>query len=466
MNANKDDRWFSFSGFSLVEGHRIKKARMSFPPPSEKQARVLWLSVTALSISVFLALIGLLLWGVGWVIGKLSAVLLPLAIAGVVAYLLDPVVDFFEKKRIPRTGSILLVFFIAILIVLGLLGTVVPKLIIQTGNLVEDIPDYSRRMHQKLNHFLEEQSIEFRIPWIFTEKEGASGGGPEEGIAAGQTNESPTNAVAGANQEEAVQTNGISEATAPDAARSPPADSRESGNGIQWDSEFTQKLISWVTAALPKIGSWIAEQASHVASWAGLVVGLALVPVYSFYFLQEKKGIQKHWSAYLPLQESKAKDEVVFVLREINNCLITFFRGQVLVAACVGILLAIGFSLVGLNYALLLGVLAGILSIVPYLGVMLSIIPAVTLAIVQFGDWLHPILVLVVFVLVQMAEGLVISPKIMGDRVGLHPLTIIIAVMIGTALMGGILGGVLAIPLTAALRTLMFRYVWKKRREV
>jgi predicted PurR-regulated permease PerM len=72
-------------------------------------------------------------------------------------------------------------------------------------------------------------------------------------------------------------------------------------------------------------------------------------------------------------------------------------------------------------------------------------------------------MVLGIFSLVQALEGFVISPKIMGDRVGLHPLTIIIAVMVGTTLMGGILGGILAIPLTAALRVLMFRYIWKKR---
>jgi predicted PurR-regulated permease PerM len=89
-------------------------------------------------------------------------------------------------------------------------------------------------------------------------------------------------------------------------------------------------------------------------------------------------------------------------------------------------------------------------------------VPALVLATVQFQDWLHPLLVLAIFGTVQAVEGLFISPKIIGDRVGLHPLTIIVAVMIGTTLLGGILGGVLAIPLTAALRVLMFRYVWKK----
>src|SRR5436190_21578503 len=88
---------------------------------------------------------------------------------------------------------------------------------------------------------------------------------------------------------------------------------------------------------------------------------------------------------------------------------------------------------------------------------------ALVIAFVQFGDWLHPLLVLAVFAVVQTLEGLLIWPKIMGDRVGLHPLTIIIAVMVGTTLLGGLLGGILAIPLTAALRVVMFRYVWKKR---
>ena len=74
-----------------------------------------------------------------------------------------------------------------------------------------------------------------------------------------------------------------------------------------------------------------------------------------------------------------------------------------------------------------------------------------------------PALVILVFLVVQSAEGLVISPKIIGDRVGLHPLTIMLAVVVGTTLMGGIIGGVLAIPLTAVLRTLMFRYIWKRR---
>jgi predicted PurR-regulated permease PerM len=85
---------------------------------------------------------------------------------------------------------------------------------------------------------------------------------------------------------------------------------------------------------------------------------------------------------------------------------------------------------------------------------------------IQFRDWTHPLIVLGLAVVVKLLEDLVISPKIIGGRVGLRPLTIILAVMIGTTLLGGFLGALLAIPLTAALRTLMFRYVWTREHAI
>ncbi len=210
------------------------------------------------------------------------------------------------------------------------------------------------------------------------------------------------------------------------------------------------------------MGSWLLETAVKGASGFGLLAGLALIPVYAFYFLLEQRGIESHWKDYLPLQDSRAKDEMVFVLEAIQQYLVAFFRGQVLVALCDAVLYTIGFLIVGVNYAFLLGFAAVLLTMIPFLGAIVICVTALTLAFVQYGDWQHPPLVLGVFAVVQSLEGLVISPKIMGGRVGLHPLAIIIAVMTGTTLLGGILGGILAIPLAAALRVILFRYVWKK----
>ena len=391
---------------------------MAYPPPTEKQAKILWTSVTALAVGVLLALIALLTLGVGWVVNALSSVLIPLAIAGVIAYLLDPIVDWFQKKRgFKRQNAIILVFCIAVLLVGGVVGSVVPSLISQVSELTTEFPKQTKKFQLSVSSIV------------------------NMGDPAKPTNTS-TNAPA-----------------KPDWFEMP----REWIKNVGVTNE---KVREFMVDAVAKISAWGLEQLKKVMSLFGFLAGLALVPVYVFYFLLEKRGIKQNWTDYLPVHESRVKEEIVFVLHSINDCLIVFFRGQVLVAMCVGALLTTGFLVIGLEYAILLGVMAGLLSIIPYLGVALSIIPAFVLSMIQFvpdDGWLKPILVLVVFAAVQTMEGLFISPKIIGDRVGLHPLTIIVAVMVGTTLLGGIMGGVLAIPLTAALRTVMFRYVWKDR---
>jgi predicted PurR-regulated permease PerM len=374
---------------------------MALPPPTVRQARVLWFCLTALAVGVFLGLMGLLVMGVGLVLKALSGVLLPLAIAGVLAYILDPVVDYLEARERGRGRAIVMVFGLGIVLVALMLATVLPQLIFQIGELVARIPDYAEDLNRNLNNWMHWGWIQ-RLP-------------------------------------EGLRPLSVWEAHGP-------------------------AMQEWVAQAIPVITGWGLAQFGRMAAWLGFVVGMFLVPIYVFYFLLQKRRIVDHWTEYLPIQESRAKEEAVFVLRSINDSLIVFFRGQVLVAFCVGVLTAVGFTLIGLRYALLLGVITGVLGIIPYLGVMVSIVPAIVLGIVQFGDW-RVFLVVGVFALVQTLESWVISPKIIGDRVGMHPLTIIIAIMVGTTLMGGILGGVLAIPLTAALRTLMFRYVWRRRPE-
>ena len=391
---------------------------MAYPPPTEKQAKILWTSVTALAVGVLLALIALLTLGVGWVVNALSSVLIPLAIAGVIAYLLDPIVDWFQKKHgFKRQNAIILVFCIAVLLVGGVVASVVPSLISQVNELTTEFPKQAKKFQVSVSSIV------------------------KTGDPAKPTNTS-TNAPA-----------------KPVWFEMP----REWMKNVGVTNE---KVREFMVDAVAKISAWGLEQLKKVMSLFGFLAGLALVPVYVFYFLLEKRGIKRNWTDYLPVHESRVKEEIVFVLHSINDCLIVFFRGQVLVAMCVGVLLTTGFLVIGLEYAILLGVMAGLLSIIPYLGVALSIIPAFVLSMIQFvpdDGWLKPILVLVVFAAVQTMEGLFISPKIIGDRVGLHPLTIIVAVMVGTTLLGGIMGGVLAIPLTAALRTVMFRYVWKDR---
>lgn len=409
---------------------------MSLPPPSSKQAHVIWLALTSLAVAVLVVLAVALIWGLGQVLNILAPVLWPLAVAGVIAYLLDPVVDFFQRKGVPRTRAILFVFAMSVIFLLGLVGSVVPQVITETRDLAVRVPNYATNLQHRIEHFVNHPPASLRK---FLQKE----------IPPGVTNTLPE-----------------AEATAAVSTNASPVPAARSDADPSWNRTFDRETLKtatgWLAKVLPQVGSWLFGQVTKVASWFGVLAGLALLPVYAFYFLLEKRGIESKWTDYLPVARSEFKDELVFIIRSINDYLIVFFRSQVLVALCDGVLYTIGFILIGLPYSVLLGAMATLLTMIPFLGAIATCVAALILAFVQFGDWQHPAAVLGVFAVVQTLEGLVISPKIMGDRVGLHPLTIIIAVMVGTTVLGGILGGILAIPLTAAGRVLMFRYVWRK----
>ena len=405
---------------------------MNIPPPTEKQARLFWTALTGLAIAIIVALVVALVWGLGQVLHVFAPVIWPLAVAGVLACLLDPVVDFLVRKQVPRLRAILVVFVLALVIVVGLFASVVPQLVVEARDLTATSSQFATQFPAKAGKIADHppkwlpQPI---VPLLRTYSENAR---------PFATNAPPT---------VVIETN--APGTLLDLPTSPGATSFKS-------------LADYATRLLPKFGQWLGQALGFLGAMFSVIAGLALVPIYAFYFLLEKHGINQQWRDYLPVQDSKFKDELVFIINSINEYLVAFFRGQVLVAMCDGVLYTIGFVLIGLPYALLVGVMATFLTIIPFLGAITTCISALIIALVSFGDWQHPALVLVVFAVVQSLEGLVIQPKIMGERVGLHPVTIIIALMVGTTLLGGILGGILAIPLAAVLRVLLARYVWRK----
>lgn len=420
---------------------------MSLPPPTPAQARIIWLALTGLALATLASLLVALIWGLGQVLDLLWPVLWPIAFAGVIAYLLDPVVDFLVRRNVPRQRAIIVVSGLALMIILGLAGSVLPQIIVETRQLAQKVPDYTNRLQHRIENWVNNPPALVQ-KFLLRDAQAVSG---TNAVTA-------TNAIVATNASPATNATGTASVPAsPTAAPGGPtllSKALDSGN-IQSATEFLARGV-------PKAAAWLFGQVSKVAAWFGVLAGLALVPVYAFYFLLEKQGIERKWTDYIPVVRSGFRDELVFVLRSINDYLIVFFRGQVLVAICDGIMYTIGFIIVGLPYAVLLGAMATVLTMIPFLGAIATCAAALIIAFVQFGDWKHPALVLCVFAVVQTIEGLVVQPKIMGDRVGLHPLTIIIAVMVGTTLLGGILGGILAIPLTAALKVIMFRYVWKK----
>jgi predicted PurR-regulated permease PerM len=433
---------------------------MSFPPPTPRQARVLWFSLTALTLVV---MIGLVMIGLGWLLNRLSAVLMPVALALILAYILDPLVEFLVRKKIPRVWSIVLVFLVGLLLSAGLIGSVVPDLIRETGRLVKVLEDKDlpSQIQEKVTKSKLFNQLIAGHEHFFTPVQSPA----ESARNPAHPQKQSTNSVVATNDTNSVRVS--VQIKAPPTTNS---DGTVSTNDVELtantkllNTPFSETIIPALGKAAVSAISWIPAQLGKVTTWVEFLVGFVLVPVYLFYFLLEKHGINKHWTDYLPITESKAKEELVFVLKAINECMIVFFRGQVLVALCVGVLLTIGYLILGLNYAILIGAIAATLGVIPYLGAITAFLLAVTIAAVQFGDWTHPLYVVGIASVVKLLEDFVISPKIIGDRAGLHPLTIIIAVLIGAKLLGGILGALIAVPLTATLRTVMFRYVWKKR---
>lgn len=409
------------------------------PPPTEKQARIIWLAITGLAIAAIVALVVMLVRGLGQVLDVLAPVIWPLAVAGVLACLLDPVVDFLERRKIPRTRAIVTVFVLALVIVVGLAASIVPQLVVEAQQLAQRSTELTQKLPEKAADLAAN-------PPKWLPQKGADLLKSLSNLARGGDTNAPTVEIV------EPATNTVPEAPVNAMVEVPQA--TESGS--------LNSVADYVARLLPRFGEWLRQVMGFVGTVFGIIAGLALVPIYAFYFLLEKQGINKQWRDYLPMQDSKFKDEAVFVINAISGYIVAFFRGQVLVAICDGILYTIGFVLIGLPYALLIGVMATFLTIIPFLGAITTCVSALVIAVVAFGDWQHPALVMLVFVVVQALEGTVIQPKIMGDRVGLHPVTIIIALMVGTTLLGGILGGILAIPLAAVLRVLMARYVWCK----
>lgn len=430
---------------------------MSLPPPTPAQARIIWSAVTAVSLALLAGVLVLLVWGAGQLLELLGPVLWPLAVAGAVAYLLDPVVDRLVAWKVPRPRAIALVFAGALALVAGLLGSVVPQAVGEARQFATRVPGYARRLQARTEAWV-------RQPPALLQKVLELRPRPAEAPPA-ETPASPGDSAAPA------------PAPAPGlapAASGPPAGGG-AGSGVAASSgtelpgwlspDAVRSATVWIGQSLPVVGTWLFGQVSRVGSWLAVLAGLGLVPVYAFYFLLEKRGIERGWADYLPLRDSRLKDELVFCLRAINDYLIVFFRGQVLVALGDGVLYTAGFLVIGLPYAFLLGVMATALTLIPFVGAMATTVAALGIALATGGSWHLPAGVVAVVAVVQTVEGLVLSPKILGDRVGLHPLAIIIAVMAGTSLLGGVLGGILAIPVTAALRVIMFRYVWRKPGE-
>ncbi len=193
---------------------------------------------------------------------------------------------------------------------------------------------------------------------------------------------------------------------------------------------------------------------------AAVLTNLVLIPVVTFYLLRDWDLLIRGIHDLLP---RNMEGEISRMASEVDNVLGAFFRGQLMVMLALGLIYTIGLSVVGVELAVLIGMGAGLLSIVPYLGSIVGVLFAAGAAIFQFHDMFHLLMVLLVFGFGQAAEGMYLTPKLVGDQIGLHPVTVIFAVLAGGQLFG-FLGILLALPVAAALNVLV-RHVHRKYRQ-
>lgn len=211
--------------------------------------------------------------------------------------------------------------------------------------------------------------------------------------------------------------------------------------------EDPSKMVSNVLRA-----SW-SRMSQPVAQMFQSAAGLfawAVLPVYLAFFLMAKPFEPRQLGDFLPFLKKETREDVIYLLDQFIGILLTFFRGQIIIALAQGVLLAIGFALIGFPYSIVTGMILGLLNIIPYLGSMVGLGVVLPLAyFIDDGGLLQVALALVVFGAVQAIEGYLLTPRIMGNRTGLHPALIIFAVFFWGVALGGILGMMLAIPLTA-----------------
>ncbi|HEM2694346.1 TPA: AI-2E family transporter [Streptococcus suis] len=214
--------------------------------------------------------------------------------------------------------------------------------------------------------------------------------------------------------------------------------------------EMLNKVNDQIVAYAQKFSSSAVNWASNLISTASqIIVAILIMPFILFYLLRDGQYLNKHITQYLP---TKWREPIGTVLSDVNGQLSNYVRGQVTVAIIVALMFSVMFSIIGLSYPITLGVMAGFLNLIPYLGSFLAMIPAVILGLIAGPIML--IKVLVVFMIEQTIEGRFVTPLIIGSSLSIHPITILF-VLLTAGQMYGVLGVLLGIPIYASIKVLV-----------
>lgn len=315
-----------------------------------------------------------------------QSILLPFVFGMLLAYFLDPLADWMERKGMGRTVAALVALALFTLVALGVLLLLAPLIVNEARAFIESLPDLWRKFNERLVNILE-RNLDFL------------GGGNLSAQAASQA------------------------------------------------GDWARGILGWIMGG----GFFVLN----------LISLLVVTPVTAFYLLRDFDRMVAWVDEQLPREHAPI---IRAQAQEMDQVLSGFLRGQATVSLILAVFYATGLVLVGLNYGLVIGVLAGMLAIIPYAGPILSFGLGILIGFAQFGlDWVSLLMVAAVFGGGQVLESYFLTPNLVGDRVGLHPVWVIFAVMAGGVLFGFV-GVLLAVPLFAMFGV-MARFLIHQYRE-
>ena len=374
------------------------------PHLSPSQKRIIAAGATALALILLIATACSLFVVLQLFILTFKDVLLPLAIAAILATLLRPIITLCEKHtRLSKTQGIMLLYLLVLLAIATITMLLLPILFRQGAEFIEAVPSIRDNFYQ----FLQEKTPAV-WQWLHAKL--------------GQTPQAYVQNIVATHSETIT-------------------------SGLQ---------------ALPEKISMIGGSVSgFIASMFAKIAAYAIIPIYLFFILNGNRDVWNDLQKQLSFLPDERRHDIVFLCRQFSEILIAFFRGQIIIGLLLGVVLAVGFALVGLKFGIVLGLVLGLLNIIPYLGTMLGILTVLPLAYFQDDGGTSLIgLCAIIFIIGQLLTDYVFTPRIMGDKTGMGPMLIIFSIFFWGVALGGIMGMVLAIPLTA-----FFLIFWRLARE-
>ena len=316
----------------------------------------------------------------------LSVIGLPILMAGILFYLVNPIIDWMERKKIPRLAGIGIVFVIITgLIVWGII-ILIPIIRDQTMSLIENWPTYWNKVIVQFDNLLRSN--------IFSQLQ--------------------------------TQMTDVNESIL---------------------KSISEQANSVVNSTFTSLGSIL-------GTVTNIVIAIVTMPIILFFLLKDGRELPYHMMKLIP---TKMRLSTFNLLKEMNTQISQYIRGQLLVAFFVGLMFWIGFAIIGLEYAVLLAIVAGVLNLIPYLGSFLAMIPIIIVALVASPFML--VKVIIVFAIEQLFEGRLIQPLILGSNLKIHPVTIIV-VLLTSGKLFGVPGVILGIPAYAVLKVI-FEHFFK-----